>query len=103
VAQQPALIARNCAEELADAYDLNRGITRAILWASFAIRVFWLVIFLFSTRSGRRSGRDPVDRPLHRTGYGGRCILLYIESRIRSASTPKVVGARESAKIEAWN
>jgi len=71
VALQPAgsyLIARNCAEELADAYDLNPGITRAILWASFAIRAFWRVFFPLSTRSGRRSGRDPVDRPLHRTG-----------------------------------
>src|SRR5215216_2795866 len=29
-------IARSYAEELADAYDLNTGITRAILWASFA-------------------------------------------------------------------
>ena len=30
-------IARSCAEELADAYDLNRGVARAILWAILAV------------------------------------------------------------------
>jgi TPR repeat protein len=49
-------LARSYAEELADAYDLNRGTTRAILWASFAAIVV-LAGFTFSfSRQKRRVG-----------------------------------------------
>jgi len=41
------------AEELADAYDLNRGVTRAILWASFAAIVV-LAGFTFSHGHAQR-------------------------------------------------
>ena len=44
-------LARSYTEELADAYDLNPGIARAILWASFAaIVVFAGYVFSFSKR-----------------------------------------------------
>ena len=52
-------VARSYAEELADAYDLNRGITRAILWASFAAIVV-LAGFSFSLSKQKR-----------RIGYAG--------------------------------
>jgi hypothetical protein len=42
-------LARSYAEELADAYDLNRGLTNAVLWASFAaIVTFSGCMFSFS-------------------------------------------------------
>ena len=42
-------MARSYSEELADAYDLNRGFTRAVLWASFAaIVIFAGYSFSFS-------------------------------------------------------
>lgn len=46
-------VARSYAEELADAYDLNRGVTRAILWASFAAIVI-LAGFTFSFSKQKR-------------------------------------------------
>jgi hypothetical protein len=57
-------IARSYAEELADAYDLNRGITRAILWASFAAIVI-LAGFTFSFSKRKR-----------RVGYAGLVALV---------------------------
>lgn len=46
-------VARTYAEELADAYDLNTGTTRAILWASFAAVVV-LAGFSFSFSKHKR-------------------------------------------------
>lgn len=46
-------VARSYAEELADAYDLNRGFARAILWASFAVIVV-LAGFTFSFSKRKR-------------------------------------------------
>jgi hypothetical protein len=46
-------LARSYTEELADAYDLNPGITRAILWASFAIIVV-LAGYSFSLSKQKR-------------------------------------------------
>ena len=57
-------IARSYAEELADAYDLNRGIARAILWASFAAIVI-LAGFTFSFSKQKR-----------RAGYAGLLTLI---------------------------
>jgi hypothetical protein len=57
-------VARSYAEELADAYDLNRGITRAILWASFATIVV-LAGFTFSFSKRKR-----------RIGYAGLLALV---------------------------
>jgi TPR repeat protein len=57
-------IARSYAEELADAYDLNRGVTRAILWASFAAIVV-LAGFTFSFSKQKR-----------RAGYAGLLALI---------------------------
>jgi len=49
-------IARSYTQELADAYDLNRGVTRGILWASFAAIVV-LAGFTFSfSKQKRRVG-----------------------------------------------
>jgi hypothetical protein len=57
-------VARSYAEELADAYDLNRGVTRAILWASFAAIVV-LAGFTFSFSKQKR-----------RVGYAGLLALV---------------------------
>ncbi|WP_197520892.1 hypothetical protein [Bradyrhizobium icense] len=57
-------LARSYAEELADAYDLNRGITRAILWASFAA-IAVCAGFLFSFSKQKR-----------RIGYAGLLSLI---------------------------
>ncbi|QOZ24065.1 hypothetical protein XH93_11105 [Bradyrhizobium sp. CCBAU 51753] len=46
-------LARSYTEELADTYDLNRGITRAILWASFAAIVI-LAGYSFSLSKQKR-------------------------------------------------
>lgn len=46
-------VARSYAEELADAYDLNRGFARALLWASFAVVVV-LAGFTFSFSRRKR-------------------------------------------------
>ncbi|MCA1458834.1 hypothetical protein I6F35_37785 [Bradyrhizobium sp. BRP22] len=46
-------LARSYAEELADAYDLNPGTTRAILWASFAAIVV-LAGYTFSFSKQKR-------------------------------------------------
>jgi hypothetical protein len=57
-------LARSYVEELADVYDLNRGITRAILWASFAAIVV-LAGYSFSFAKQKR-----------RIGYAGLLALL---------------------------
>jgi hypothetical protein len=57
-------VARTYAEELADAYDLNAGITRAILWASFAAIVI-LAGYCFSFSKQKR-----------RIGYTGLLALV---------------------------
>jgi hypothetical protein len=57
-------VARSYAEELADAYDLNQGVTRAILWASFAVLVV-LAGLTFSFSKYRR-----------RVGYAGLLALV---------------------------
>lgn len=49
-------IARSYVEELADAFDLNRGITRAMLWASFAIIVVLSGLVFSFSKSKRRIG-----------------------------------------------
>lgn len=49
-------VARTYAEELADAYDLNTGITRAILWASFAALVVLAGYSLSFSKQKRRIG-----------------------------------------------
>jgi hypothetical protein len=49
-------LARSYAEELADAYDLNRGITRAILWASFAGIVVLAGLSFSLSKQKRRIG-----------------------------------------------
>lgn len=58
------LVARSYAEELADAYDLNAGTTRAILWASFAAIVV-LAGYSFSLSKKKR-----------RVGYTGFLVLV---------------------------
>jgi hypothetical protein len=57
-------VARTYAEELADAYDLNPGFTRAILWASFAAVVV-LAGYAFSFSKYKR-----------RIGYAGLLTLV---------------------------
>lgn len=57
-------VARTYVEELADAYDLNAGITRAILWASFAAIVV-LASYAFSLSKYKR-----------RVGYVGLLALV---------------------------
>ncbi|MDI3564208.1 tetratricopeptide repeat protein [Bradyrhizobium sp. Arg816] len=57
-------VARTYAEELADAYDLNTGVTRAILWASFAAVVV-LAGYSFSFSKQKR-----------RIGYAGLLALI---------------------------
>ena len=57
-------VARSYAEELADAYDLNRGLTRATLWASFAAIVV-LAGYSFSFSKQKR-----------RIGYTGLLALV---------------------------
>jgi hypothetical protein len=69
-------LARSYAEELADAYDLNRGITRAILWASFAAIVV-LAGFSFSLSKQKR-----------RIGYAGLLALVIGHSLLLGALTP---------------
>lgn len=57
-------VARSYTEELADAYDLNPGVTRTILWASFAAIVV-LAGYLFSFSKQKR-----------RVGYAGLLALV---------------------------
>jgi hypothetical protein len=57
-------IARSYTQELADVYDLNRGFTRAVLWASFAAIVV-LAGFTFSFSKHKR-----------RVGYAGLLSLI---------------------------
>ncbi len=57
-------VARSYVEELADAYDLNKGVTRAILWASFAAVVV-LAGYSFS-----------FSRQKRRLGYAGLLALI---------------------------
>ncbi|MET3993361.1 signal transduction histidine kinase [Bradyrhizobium sp. S3.9.2] len=57
-------VARTYAEELADAYDLNTGAARAVLWASFAAVVV-LAGYLFSFSKQKR-----------RIGYAGLLALI---------------------------
>ncbi len=57
-------IARSYTQELADAYDLNRGVTRGVLWASFAAIVV-LAGFTFSFSKQKR-----------RVGYAGLLSLI---------------------------
>jgi hypothetical protein len=57
-------IARSYTQELADAYDLSRGVTRAVLWASFAAIVV-LAGFTFSFSKQKR-----------RVGYAGLLSLI---------------------------
>ncbi|WP_407189552.1 hypothetical protein [Bradyrhizobium centrosematis] len=61
-------LARSYTEELADAYDLNPGITRAILWASFAAIVI-LAGYSFSFSKYKRW-----------IGYGGLLSLIITHS-----------------------
>jgi hypothetical protein len=49
-------IARSYSEELADAYDLNRGFARAVLWASFAAIVVFAGYSLSFSKQKRRVG-----------------------------------------------
>src|SRR5258705_11863731 len=57
-------IARSYTQELADAYDLSRGVMRAVLWASFAAIVV-LAGFTFSFSKQKR-----------RVGYAGLLRLI---------------------------
>jgi signal transduction histidine kinase len=49
-------IARSYTRELADAYDLNRGVTRGILWASFAAIVVLAGLTFSFSKQKRRVG-----------------------------------------------
>lgn len=87
-------IARSYAEEIADAYDLNRGFTSAIVWASFAaIVVFAGLVFSFSKRKrwigsagivalliGHSIAIGNVTRNFERQGTSARCYVLTRDS-----------------------
>lgn len=87
-------IARSYAEEIADAYDLNRGFTSAIVWASFAaIVVFAGLVFSFSKRKrwigsagilalliGHSIAIGNVTRNFERQGSSARCYVLTRDS-----------------------
>jgi hypothetical protein len=83
-------VARTYAEELADAYDLNTGTTRAILWASFAAVVV-LAGFSFSfSKHKRRIGYlgllalvighslllSRIDSNFRKNGVAERCYVM---------------------------
>jgi hypothetical protein len=87
-------IARSYAEELADAYDLNRGFTSAVVWASFAaVVVFAGLAFSFSRRKrwagsagivalliGHSIAIGNVTRNFERQGSSARCYVLTRDS-----------------------
>lgn len=87
-------IARSYAEELADAYDLNRGFTGAVVWASFAaVVVFAGLAFSFSKRKrwigsagilalliGHSIAIGNVTRNFERKGTSARCYVLTRDS-----------------------
>jgi hypothetical protein len=83
-------LARSYVDELADAYDLNSGVARAILWASFAIIVV-LAGYAFSfSRTKRRIGYagllalvighslllGRIDANFRKNGVAERCYVM---------------------------
>jgi hypothetical protein len=83
-------VARSYAQELADAYDLNRGLTNAVLWASFAAIVTFSGFMFSFSKQKRRIGYvglgvlvighslliGRVDVNFRKSGVAERCYVM---------------------------